>query len=316
MIGAPGRSRTLNLLIRSQTLYPVELQALFYNLMHMSNKTIIFFASKEDNKQRIDICLSKKLKNQSRSNLKKDIIEKRVKINGIIISSPSKKIKENDRIEIKINEGEKSKLKGEKISLNIIYEDNELLIINKPSGMVVHPGAGNKSKTLVNGLIFKYKNLSNISGMQRPGIVHRIDKNTSGLLVVAKNNYAHTQLSNQFSKHTINRKYIALIWGVLRPLRGKIETLITRDLRNRQLMTVSFSKGKKAITHYETQRVFFAKDLPKISLVEFKLLTGRTHQIRVHMNYKKTPILGDSKYKKKVTKFKKINLDFKKFSIN
>ena len=131
--------------------------------------------------------------------------------------------------------------------------------------------------------------------MQRPGIVHRIDKNTSGLLVVAKNNYAHTQLSNQFSKHTMNRKYIALIWGVLRPLRGKIETLITRDLRNRQLMTVSFSKGKKAITHYETQRVFFAKDLPKISLVEFKLLTGRTHQIRVHMNYKKTPILGDSK---------------------
>ena len=179
--------------------------------------------------------------------------------------------------------------------------------------MVVHPGAGNYEKTLVNALIYKYKNkLSDINGSLRPGIVHRIDKETSGLLVVAKNNLAHSSLGKQFSDHTIDRKYLALVWGVVRPLNGKIETLISRNKKNRQLMIVSEVNGKKAITNYKTLKVFNIKDVPKISLIECKLETGRTHQIRVHMKYKGTSLLGDKQYGKKNIKFKKIDKEFEK----
>jgi 23S rRNA pseudouridine1911/1915/1917 synthase len=177
--------------------------------------------------------------------------------------------------------------------------------------MVVHPGAGNYENTLVNALLFKYKkNLSDINGNLRPGIVHRIDKDTSGLLVIAKNNLAHAHLGKQFSDHTIKRKYMCLSWGVVRPLNGKISTLITRDKRNRQLMTVSDINGKKAITNYKTVKVFNIKDIPKISLIECELETGRTHQIRVHLKYKGTSLLGDRQYGKKNARFKKINSDF------
>jgi len=160
-------------------------------------------------------------------------------------------------------------------------------------------------------LLYKYKkNLSNLNGTLRPGIVHRIDKETSGLLVVAKNNLAHANLGDQFSKHTIKRKYLCLSWGVIRPLSGKVSTLITRDRKNRQLMTVSDINGKKAITNYKTLKVFNIKDIPKISLLECELETGRTHQIRVHLKYKGTSLLGDKQYGKKNIKFKKINNDF------
>tara|TARA_Y100001954_G_C15615320_1_gene504966 strand:- start:155 stop:862 length:708 start_codon:yes stop_codon:yes gene_type:complete len=185
------------------------------------------------------------------------------------------------------------------------------MIINKPQGMVVHPGAGNKINTLVNILVGSYKKqLSNLSGSTRPGIVHRIDKDTSGLLVIAKNNFTHADLGRQFSEHSIKRKYLALIWGVLRPLEGTIETFITRNKRNRQLMTTDDFKGKKAITKYSIKKVFNKKNVPKISLVEFELKTGRTHQIRVHMIYKGTSLLGDQKYRKKNMKFKKIDKTF------
>ncbi len=179
--------------------------------------------------------------------------------------------------------------------------------------MVVHPGAGNFDNTLVNALVFKYKKeLSNINGELRPGIVHRIDKETSGLLVVAKNNLAHSKLGKQFSEHTIKRKYLALVWGVVRPLNGKIETLISRSKKNRQLMTVSEINGKKAITNYYTKKVYSIKNIPKISLLECELETGRTHQIRVHMAYKGNPLLADKHYGKKNIKFKKINKEFEK----
>ena len=182
--------------------------------------------------------------------------------------------------------------------------------------MVVHPGAGNFENTLVNALLFKYKgSLSDLNGALRPGIVHRIDKETSGLLVIAKNNFAHSNLGEQFSEHTIKRKYICLSWGVVRPLNGKIASLITRDKKNRQLMTVSDVNGKKAITNYKTLKVFNIKNIPKISLIECELETGRTHQIRVHLKYKGTSLLGDKQYGKKNIKFKKINDEFyKRFS--
>ena len=177
--------------------------------------------------------------------------------------------------------------------------------------MVVHPGAGNFENTLANALVHKYKNkLSNINGELRPGIVHRIDKETSGLLVIAKNNFSHAKLSEQFSEHSIKRKYKCLVWGIIRPLSGKIQTFITRNKKNRQLMAVSDLKGKKAITNYKTLKSFNIKNIPKISLIECQLETGRTHQIRVHLKFKGASILGDKQYGKKNMKFKKINANF------
>ena len=274
------------------------------------NKTIEFSINKKNNGERLDIFLSKEIKNLTRSYIKKLIEKNNVKINKIINNSPSTKIKTSDEVIIEIIE-EDLKILPSNIELNIVYEDKDLLIINKPNGMVVHPGAGNYKNTLVNALIYRYKNgLSDVNGNLRPGIVHRIDKETSGLLVVAKNNLSHSNLGNQFSNHSIKRRYQCLAWGVIRPLSGRIETLISRNKKNRQLMTVSDVNGKKAITNYKTIKVFNIKDIPKISLIECELETGRTHQIRVHLKYKGTSLLGDKQYGKKNIKFKKINKNF------
>ena len=277
----------------------------------MSNNSTKFLITDQDVGDRLDIVLVKLIPSLSRSNLKKIIEQKQVKINNSIVESASKKLKENDYIEINLFAKEEEKILPANIKLNIVYEDKDILVINKPAGMVVHPGAGNHNNTLVNALIYKYKNkLSNVNGATRPGIVHRIDKETSGLLVVAKNNYAHANLGRQFSNHTIKRKYYALCWGVLRPLNGKIETLIGRSRKNRQLMSVTEISGKKAVTNYLTLKVFEIKNVPKISFIECELETGRTHQIRVHMAYKGCSLLGDQQYGKKNLKFKKINKDF------
>ena len=272
------------------------------------NNTIKFLVKKVDNGERADIFLSKKINDLTRSFLKKLIKKDLLKINNKIISSPSIKLKTNDCLEIKLIYDQEKKLIPKKIELDIIYEDKDILIVNKQKGLVVHPGAGNSKNTLANALAYKYKNnLSNINGKLRPGIIHRIDKDTSGLLVIAKNNISHSNLGKQFSKHTIKRKYKCLVWGILRPLNGRIDTLISRNKRNRQLMTVSEMSGKRAITNYKTIRTFFKEDIPKISLMECELETGRTHQIRVHLSYKGISILGDKQYGKKKLKFKKIN---------
>jgi len=273
--------------------------------------TIKFSVDDNDSGKRLDIFLAENINEFTRSFLKKLIQEKQVKLNNTILSSPSTKIKYKDQIVINIIEKNIQHIIPKKIGLDIIHEDKDILVINKPKGMVVHPGANNYENTLVNALLYKYKkNLSNLNGTLRPGIIHRIDKETSGLLVVAKNNLAHANLGDQFSKHTIKRKYLCLSWGVIRPLSGKVSTLITRDRKNRQLMTVSDINGKKAITNYKTLKVFNIKDIPKISLLECELETGRTHQIRVHLKYKGTSLLGDKQYGKKNIKFKKINNDF------
>ena len=275
------------------------------------NKTITFLAKDLEKKMRLDKFLTENLKNLSRSQIKKIIISKNIKINKKQIIASSEKIKENDLIEVNIPEKKTNDIKPKKINLDIIYEDEDIIVINKNSGLIVHPGAGNKDETLVNGLLYLYKNnLSNLNGEFRPGIVHRIDKDTSGIIVVAKNNHTHINLSEQFSKHTISRKYVALVWGVIRPLNGKISTLISRSKKNRQLMSVSDRLGKKAVTNYKTIKTFSSKEIPKISLVECILETGRTHQIRVHLEYKGNPLIGDKKYGKKKTKFKKINKKF------
>ena len=275
------------------------------------NNTIKFSVNLKNNGKRLDIFLAENIKIFTRSYLKKLIENQQVLVNNLISSSPSMKVRFKDQILINSSETKTHNVIPKKIKLNIIYEDKDILVINKPKGMVVHPGAGNYENTLVNALLYKYKNnLSNIGGELRPGIVHRIDKETSGLLVVAKNNQAHSNLGEQFSKHTIKRKYICLAWGVIRPLSGKISTLISRDKKNRQLMSVSDVNGKKAITNYKTIKVFNIKDIPKISLIECQLETGRTHQIRVHLKYKGSALLGDQQYGKKNFKFKKINSEF------
>ena len=275
------------------------------------NNTIKFLVDIKNKGKRLDIFLAEKINSFTRSYLKKSIENEKVLLNQSICRSPSTKIKYKDKITINIQEKIIQDLTPKKIDLNIIYEDKDILVINKPKGMVVHPGAGNYENTLVNALLFKYKKkLSNINGSLRPGIVHRIDKETSGLLVVAKNNLSHSSLGKQFSDHSIKRKYHCLAWGVIRPLSGRIETLITRNKKNRQLMTVSDVNGKHAITNYRTLKVFNIKDIPKISLIECELETGRTHQIRVHLQYKGTSLLGDKQYGKKNIKFKKINKEF------
>tara|TARA_B100000575_G_scaffold287123_1_gene284932 strand:- start:969 stop:1949 length:981 start_codon:yes stop_codon:yes gene_type:complete len=275
------------------------------------NNTIKFSVDLINSGKRLDIFLAENINQFTRSFLKKLIEDEQVKINNQTLSTPSTKVKFKDKIIVNIVKIDEINIVPKKIDLDIVYEDKYILVINKPRGMVVHPGAGNYKNTLVNALLFKYKkNLSNINGVSRPGIVHRIDKETSGLLVVAKNNLAHAILGDQFSKHTIKRKYLCLSWGVLRPLKGKIITLITRNKKNRQLMTVSDINGKKAITNYKTIKVYNIKDIPKISLIECELETGRTHQIRVHLKYKGTSLLGDKQYGKKDIKFKKINDDF------
>ncbi len=279
--------------------------------------TINLIVKDNENDQRVDQFISNKEKDLSRTRIKNLILNKKLKINKNTISDPSKKVSTNDYINLEIPEPKKASLKPFKFKLEIIYEDKDLLVVNKPAGISIHPGAGDYDKTLVNALIhYDNKNLSNIGDELRPGIVHRIDKDTSGLVVIAKNNVSHEKLSKQFSEHSIKRLYQTLIWGKLRPQIGKIETLITRSSKNRQLMEVGLTKGKKAITNYKTLEVFENEKIPTFSFIECKLETGRTHQIRVHMSYKGNNILGDKKYKKKFKKIKDINLDLEKMILN
>ncbi len=280
-------------------------------------KKINFIINNKEELNRIDTVINKHFPEISRTRIKKLILDKKLKINDKTILDPSKKILINDKINLIIPEPKKTSLKPYKYKLDIIYEDEYLLVINKPAGIVIHPGAGNYDNTIVNALIsYDKKSLSNIGDELRPGIVHRIDKNTSGLIVIAKNNEAHENLSIQFNKHSILRSYQLLVWGRIKPSKGKIETLITRSSKNRQLMEVSKIKGKKAITNYKTIEIFESRKTPTLSLVECKLETGRTHQIRVHMNYLGNSIVGDDKYKKKFKKIKNIDKDIEKLLLN
>ncbi|MAH53481.1 MAG: RluA family pseudouridine synthase [Pelagibacteraceae bacterium] len=262
---------------------------------------------------RLDKFLQSQLIKISRTKVQSLIRDGYVKLNNITIYEASKKIKNNDKIEINFPPPKEILIKPYKMPLDILFDDDDILVINKPSGVVVHPGAGNYEKTIVNALLFHYKNkLSSVGGKLRPGIVHRIDKDTSGIIVIAKNDNAHINLSKQFSNHTIKRTYETLVWGSLKPKNGKINEKISRSIKNRQLMTVRKEKGKKAITNYKTLEIFYNLNLPKISLVECQLETGRTHQIRVHMNFKGNPILGDKSYGKIKRKFKKIDANIEK----
>jgi len=226
----------------------------------------------------------------SRTFIQRLILEGKITLKGQTLTSHYK-VKIGDEFRVEIEDKKQNILSGENIPLEIVYEDDDLAIINKPAGLVVHPGAGNYEHTLVNALLHHFKNLSDINP-QRPGIVHRLDKETSGLLVIAKNNSAHLSLSKQFSEHTIKRRYIALVKGRVEFNEDIIELPIGRHPYRRKNMAVGFGKNTKyAKTHYRT-----IKRLEEFSFLELKPFTGRTHQLRVHLAFLGHPILGDGKY--------------------
>lgn len=204
---------------------------------------------------------------------------------------PNTKTKVGDVITTEVPENAELEVLPEQMDLDILYEDHDLIVVNKPKGLVVHPGAGNPEHTLVNGLLGHCTDLSGINGILRPGIVHRIDKDTSGCLVVAKNDLAHQGLSEQLSTKTMKRTYVALVHGVLAHNVGTIEAPIGRDKNDRQKMTVTAMHSREAVTHFKV-----LKRYPDMTLVECQLETGRTHQIRVHFQYIGYPLVGDPKY--------------------
>lgn len=250
-----------------------------------------FIVDSENQGLRIDKFLSNNFSNLSRSYIQKLIEESFVVVDKEVVSKKFK-ILVNQNIEITIPDVKELDVKAENIPLDIVYEDNDLLIVNKPKGMVVHPAPGNFEGTLVNALLFHCKDsLSGINGIMRPGIVHRIDKNTSGLLIVAKNDNAHQNLASQIKEHSFKRHYESIVHGVINPSNGTIRTFIQRHKTDRKKMAVSMSNGKLAITHYELLKTY-----NEFSHVKLNLETGRTHQIRVHMKYINHHVLGDDVY--------------------
>lgn len=244
-----------------------------------------YIATAQDEGARLDKVLAVAWPDQSRSRIKALIEDGHLRVNGDVARKMSAKVKQEDVFELVIPPAEPAEPIAENIKLDVLYEDDDLLVINKPAGMVVHPAAGNESGTLVNALLAHCgDSLSGIGGVKRPGIVHRLDKDTSGAMVVAKNDTAHRALSTLFSedKENIDRAYLAVVWGVPRPLAGDIEGNIGRSPRNRKKMTALRTGGKYALTHYKTLQ---SRDDSLASLVECRLATGRTHQIRVHMTH-------------------------------
>ena len=250
---------------------------------------IELYVDEEDN-ERLDYYLSTELDEISRTYIQKLIKEKFVLVNDGV-KKPSYLVKEGDVLKVNLPEPKKLELIPEDIPLDIVYEDDDVVVINKPQNLVVHPAPGNYTGTLVNALLYHIDSLSSINGVIRPGIVHRLDKDTSGLLIVAKNDFAHKELSNQLKDRKIHREYIALINGVLKNDEGTINLPIGRDPKNRLKMTVIYTNSKEAITNYWVLNRFSS-----YTLVKVKLETGRTHQIRVHFSHLKHSIVGDPLY--------------------
>lgn len=249
--------------------------------------------------ERLDVFLSGQIEDLTRSRIQKLISEGSITVNGLSAKANTK-LKSGDRVEVEIPEPKETEIVAEEIPLDIVYEDEHMLVVNKAQGMVVHPAAGNYSGTLVNALMaYCGDTLSGINGEIRPGILHRIDKDTSGLLLVAKNDTAHTGLSQQIKEHSLTREYIALVYGNIKTDSGTIDAPIGRDEKDRKKMTITEKNSKNAVTHF-----FVEERFDKYTLVRCRLETGRTHQIRVHMSKNGHPIVGDPVYGRKKEEFK------------
>lgn len=259
----------------------------------MTRENISLKSELGDTNKRLDQYLKEQMPDYSRAYIQKMIKNGLVEIKGIKKVKTSYKLKENETIDVNIPENEELEVIAENIPLDIIYQDKDIAIINKTANMVVHPAPGNYNGTLVNAIMYHIKDLSGINGILRPGIVHRLDKNTSGLIIVAKNDLAHKELSEMFKIKTIKKTYIAIVNGKLKKKKGRIETLIGRNPKDRKKMAVVYRNGKNAITNYW---VLDEKD--DYSLLKVQIETGRTHQIRVHMKHIGHPILGDEVYGK------------------
>lgn len=258
---------------------------------------------------RLDFFLSNEINGMSRSRLKSLIVDGHLTMNNIPLVRPSHKVALGEHYRLVMPALIPALPQGQEIPLNILYEDEEIIVIDKPAGMVVHPAPGNPDNTLVNALIAHCGNsLTGIGGVRRPGIVHRLDKDTSGVMVAAKSALAHSSLSMQFAERTVDRAYRALAYGSVKSSSGNIETMIGRSPRNRKKMAVVNRNGKLAITHYEMERLIGPVSAPFASLLICRLSTGRTHQIRVHLTHMGHSIIGDPVYgrvrKKKSKKHK------------
>lgn len=245
---------------------------------------------------RLDVYLSQEFEDKSRSYIQKLVDEGNVTVNDKNKKS-NYKLKINDKVTLNLPELEELVIQPENIELDILYEDSDLIVINKPQGMVVHPAPGNYTGTLVNALVYHCKDLSGINGVARPGIVHRIDKDTSGILVIAKNDNSHKKLAEQLKEHSMKREYVALVEGIIKEESGMVDKPLGRHPKERIKMAI-VSGGKRAITHYEVVERF-----ERNTLVKCILETGRTHQIRVHMSYIGHPLVGDPVYGYKKQKF-------------
>jgi 23S rRNA pseudouridine1911/1915/1917 synthase len=244
----------------------------------------------EEAGERIDKLLSAWVSDLSRTQVQELIDQEAVLVNGKKTKS-NYKVREGDEITLTLPEPAEVTIEPEDIPLDIVYEDHDVIVVNKPRGMVVHPAAGHTSGTLVNALLFHCNDLSGINGELRPGIVHRIDKDTSGLLMAAKHDVAHRRLAAQLKEHTVTRKYVAVVHGLIPHDLGTVDAPIGRHPVHRQQMAVVREGGREAVTHFQV-----LERLPKHTVVELKLETGRTHQIRVHMDFIGHPLVGDPKY--------------------
>lgn len=258
-----------------------------------------FEITEELENERIDKCLAALIDSLSRSFIQKMIKENGVTVNGVPVKG-SFRVRENDRVEFSLPEPVSPRIEPENIPLDILYEDDDVIVVNKPKGMVVHPAAGHYSHTLVNALMYHCgDSLSGINGVMRPGIVHRIDKDTTGSIIACKNDMAHNSIALQLKEHSLVRRYHAICHGCLSEEEGTIDLPIGRHLRERTKMAVNEKNGKPAITHYKVLRRF--RDY---TYVECVLETGRTHQIRVHMAEKGHPLLGDEIYSGRKSSFR------------
>ena len=259
----------------------------------MDEERIIEIAFDESVKgMRLDKALSLMMPGTSRSAVQKHIEEGRVFLDGEMADSKKYTVSGKEKVTVELPEPEILEVKAQNIPLDIVYEDDDVLVVNKPKGMVVHPAAGNPDGTLVNAVMYHCgDSLSSINGVVRPGIVHRIDKDTSGLLMIAKNDAAHNSLAAQLAEHSITRKYTAVVYNNFKEDEGTVDEPIGRDPKNRQRQCVIYTNSRAAVTHYRVLERF-----GKYTLVECVLETGRTHQIRVHMAYIKHPLLGDELY--------------------